>query len=302
MRLAFMGTPAFAVPALEALIAAGHEVVAVYTQPPRPAHRGRITASAVQVCAEQLGLDVRTPERLRDPTTQGAFAALGVDAAVVAAYGLILPAPILAAPRHGCINIHASLLPRWRGAAPIQRAILAGDRETGITIMQMERGLDTGPMLLTRRVAIGERETAGELTSRLATLGAQAIVEALDRLDALAAEPQAETGATYAPKLDKAETRIDWSRDAPALVRLVRAMAPTPGAWFQWQGDRVKLLMAEAQPGTSDAPPGTLLAGGLVMAGKDMLRLETVQPAGGRAMPAVDWLRGRGPRPGEMLG
>jgi methionyl-tRNA formyltransferase len=302
MRLAFMGTPAFAVPALDALVAAGHDVAAVYTQPPRAADRGRVTPSPVQARAEQLGIVVRSHERLRSQETQAAFAALRLDAAVVAAYGLILPAAVLDAPRLGCINIHASLLPRWRGAAPIQRAILAGDTKTGITIMQMDRGLDTGPMLLTRSTPIGARETAGELTARLAALGAETIVEALARLESLVPQPQPGDAATYAPKIDKAEARIDWTRDAMFLDRLVRAMAPAPGAWFQWQGQRVKLLMAEAGPAGAPAPPGTILAGGRVVTGAGALVLETVQPAGGRVMAAADWLRGRGPRPGDLLG
>jgi methionyl-tRNA formyltransferase len=301
MRLAFMGTPAFAVPALDALVAGGHQVAAVYTQPPRPANRGRITPSPVQLRAEQLGIEVRTPERLRSPETQAAFAALGLEATVVAAYGLILPAAILNAPRHGCINIHASLLPRWRGAAPVQRAIMAGDRETGITIMRMDRGLDTGPMLLKRPTEIGSRDTAGELANRLGRLGAEAIVDALARLDGLRAEPQQEDAATYAGKIDKAEARIDWTREATYLERLVRAMAPAPGAWFQWQGERVKLLMARVIPEPADTPPGTFLEHGRVATGDGILQLETVQPAGSRAMPVEDWLRGRAPRHGERL-
>ena len=302
MRLAFMGTPAFAVPALEALIEAGHAIAAVYTRPPRPGNRGRLMPSAVQQRAEALGLPVRTPARLRDGGVQAEFEALRLDAAVVAAYGLILPAPILAAPGQGCLNIHASLLPRWRGAAPIQRAILAGDRETGITIMRMDEGLDTGPMLLKRSTPIGARETAGMLTQRLAALGAQLIVEALERLPALAPEPQPAEGATHAPRIEKAEARIGWTLDARHLARLVRAMAPRPGAWFEHRGERVKLLDAEAEAADAAAPPGTVLEGGVVACGAGLLRLETVQPAGARAMPVADWLRGRGPRPGERLG
>lgn len=309
MRLAFMGTPAFAVPALEALVAAGHDVRAVYTQPPRPANRGRLTRSAVHERAEALGLEVRTPARLRAADVVDGFAALDADAAVVAAYGLILPPALLAAPRLGCLNIHASLLPRWRGAAPIQRALLAGDGETGITIMQMDEGLDTGPMLLRRAVPIGCSETAGALTGRLAALGAEMIVEALARLPELLPEPQPAEGATVAPKIDKAEARIDWHCDAAFLARLVRAMAPAPGAWFCHAGQRVKLLAARAEGkdhrpagAGAAATPGTLVEGGRVACAEGLLQLETVQPAGGRAMPVADWLRGRGPRPGERLG
>jgi methionyl-tRNA formyltransferase (EC 2.1.2.9) len=303
MRLAFLGTPAFAVPALEALLAAGHEVAAVYTQPPRPADRGRITRSAVHARAEALGLPVFTPARLRAPAVAEAFAALDLDVAVVAAYGLLLPEAMLSAPRQGCLNIHASLLPRWRGAAPVQRAILAGDLETGVSIMRMDRGLDTGPVLLKRKTPIDPRETAGALTERLARLGAEAMVEVLDRLALLVPEPQPAAGATYAPRIDKAEARIDWARPAACLDRLVRAMAPAPGAWFDWRGERVKLHCAEADAAAApEAPPGTLLPGAAVACASGVLRLETVQPAGGRAMSAADWLRGRGPRPGDRLG
>ncbi|WP_199553376.1 methionyl-tRNA formyltransferase [Sandaracinobacteroides hominis] len=296
MRIAFMGTPDFAVSALDALHRVGHEIAAVYTQPPRPANRGRLTPSPVQLRAEALGLQVRTPERLKGEAEQAEFAALNLDCAVVAAYGLILPQPILDAPRLGCLNIHASLLPRWRGAAPVQRAILAGDKETGVTIMQMERGLDTGPMLSEARISIG-RETAGELTQNLAELGAQLLLETLERMPA--ATPQPEEGVTYAHKIDKAEARIDWAASAEEIDRLVRAMQPSPGAWFESGGQRVKLIAALPAPQNGD--PGHYLGDALVAAGSGSLSLVTVQPEGRPRMPAADWLRGRRLQPGEPL-
>lgn len=299
MRLAFMGTPEFAVPALEALVEAGHEVRAVYTQPPRPGNRGRITPSPVHRRAEALGLPVRTPERLRSRDEAEAFAALDLDAAVVAAYGLLLPRAFLEAPRHGCFNIHASLLPRWRGAAPIQRAIMAGDAETGVTIMRMEPGLDTGPMLLKAATPV-DGKTAGALAAELAVMGARLMVDALARLGEIEPEPQDAARATYAPKIDKAEARIDWHRDAEALERLVRAMEPSPGAWFEAGGERVKLRAAEAETGTAAAgPPGRVDDTGRVTCGAGVLRLLTVQPAGRAAMSAEAWLRGArlGPDP-----
>ncbi len=291
-----MGTPDFAVSALDALHRVGHEIAAVYTQPPRPANRGRLTPSPVQLRAEALGLQVRTPERLKGEAEQAEFAALNLDCAVVAAYGLILPQPILDAPRLGCLNIHASLLPRWRGAAPVQRAILAGDKETGVTIMQMERGLDTGPMLSEARISIG-RETAGELTQNLAELGAQLLLETLERMPA--ATPQPEEGVTYAHKIDKAEARIDWAASAEEIDRLVRAMQPSPGAWFESGGQRVKLIAALPAPQNGD--PGHYLGDALVAAGSGSLSLVTVQPEGRPRMPAADWLRGRRLQPGEPL-
>ena len=291
MRLAFMGTPDFAVTALDALVEAGHDVAAVYTQPPRRANRGRLTKSPVQQRAEALGLAVRTPETLRDPGVQQAFAALRLDVAVVAAYGLLLPQPILDVPRFGCLNIHASLLPRWRGAAPIQRAILAGDEQTGVTIMAMERGLDTGPMLATAAIPIGD-QTAGELTAALAGLGAGLLLDVLQRPAPWPMVPQPE-GASYAAKIDKAESRIDWARPAAELERLVRAMQPAPGAWFLADGERVKLIEAETVAIDTDAPPGTLLAGETVATTAGGLRLVAVQPAGGRPMAADAYLRGR---------
>lgn len=298
MRIAFMGTPDFAVAALDALAAAGHEIVAVYTRPPRPANRGRITPSAVQLRAEALGLPVRTPESLKSDAEKAAFAALDPDVAVVAAYGLLLPQAFLDAPRHGCINIHASLLPRWRGAAPIQRAILAGDAETGVTIMQMQQGLDTGPMLAQARLPVGTA-TAGELTAGLASLGARLMVDVLERLPRIAAVPQPERGVTYAHKIGKAEARIDWTESAGAIVRRVRAMHPGPGAWFEAGGQRVKLLAAEADVAAGN--PGTILAGGLIAAGSGAVRLLTVQPEGKAPMRADAWWRGKRLAPGDRL-
>lgn len=296
LKLAFMGTPDFAVAALDALHAAGHRIAAVYTQPPRPANRGRLTPSPVQLRAEALGLAVCTPERLRDPAEQAAFQALDLDVAVVAAYGLLLPQAILDAPRQGCLNIHASLLPRWRGAAPVQRAILAGDTETGVAIMQMEKGLDTGPVRLEGRLRIG-RETAGELTAALAALGARLMCDVLDDLPGHPPRPQPADGVTYAHKIDKAEARIDWTLPAQSIDRLVRAMQPSPGAWFESEGRRVKLLAARPAPGTGR--PGTLLEGDRIATGDGALELEWVQPEGRPRMPAADWLRGRRLRPGD---
>jgi methionyl-tRNA formyltransferase len=298
MRLAFMGTPAFARVALDALVAAGHDIAAVYTQPPRPADRGRLTPSEVQRRAEALGLSVRTPATLRDHDAQAAFAALGLDVAVVAAYGLLLPRAILTAPRHGCLNIHASLLPRWRGAAPIQRAILAGDAETGVTIMRMERGLDTGPMLAAATTPVADK-TAGALTEELAHLGAGLMVDVLARLPDVPETPQPAEGVTHAPKIDKAEARLDWQQPAQHLARLVRAMQPAPGAWFPAAGRRVKLLAAAAIP--AEGPPGTLLPGATVACGSGALRLVTVQPEGKGPMPGADWLRGVRLAPGDHL-
>lgn len=292
MRLAFMGTPDFAVAALDALVAAGHDIAAVYTQPPRPAHRGKtLTPSPVHQRAEKLGLDVRTPIRLRDPDEQEAFAALQLDIAVVAAYGLILPTPILNAPERGCLNIHASLLPRWRGAAPIQRALLAGDSETGITIMQMDEGLDTGAMLLRQSIAIAPVETAGSLHDRLTALGASLIVDALARLDKLSPTPQPEEGITYAAKIEKAEARLHWTRSAEELERAVRAFNPFPGAYTELMGERLKILAAEIA--SLSGPPGTILDDRLAIACSDTaLRPTIVQRAGKQPMALDVFLHG----------
>ena len=298
MRIAFMGTPDFAVRALDALVGAGHEIAAVYTQPPRPANRGRLTPTPVHLRAEALGLPVRTPLSLKPEEEKVAFAALDLDCAVVAAYGLLLPKAVLEAPRHGCLNIHASLLPRWRGAAPIQRAILAGDAETGVAIMQMEKGLDTGPVRLEGRLPIG-RETAGELTDALADLGARLMLKVLADLPGHPPVIQPEQGVTYAHKIDKAEARIDWSLPGQAIDRLVRAMQPSPGAWFDSAGSRVKLIAAEPADGGGSA--GTLIGDGVVATGDGALRLLTVQPEGKPRMAAADWLRGRRLQTGQPV-
>ncbi len=291
MRLVFMGTPDFAVPALRALIAAGHQVVAVYTQPPRPAGRGKqLQPTPVHRAALDCALPVFTPASLKDAGEQAAFAAHGADLAVVAAYGLILPAAVLAAPGHGCINIHASILPRWRGAAPVQRAILAGDAETGVTIMQMERGLDTGPMRHVVRVPIGGA-TAGELTETLGAIGAAAVVTVLADLDAFPPLAQPDAGVTYAAKIDKAESRLDFTGPAIAAERQVRAFAPQPGAFFEWGGERIRVLAAEVVEAAGE--PGTVIDDRLTIAcDSGALRPMIVQRAGRPAMDTASLLRG----------
>ena len=298
LRLAFMGTPDFSVPALAELIAAGHDVVAVYSQPPRKAGRGMAeTPSPVHAFAEAQGIEVRTPEKLRDDAAQEAFRALDLDAAIVAAYGLILPQPILDAPRLGCLNVHASLLPRWRGAAPIQRAIMAGDSETGVAIMQMEKGLDTGPVLLMERTPIGTQETAGELHDRLSTIGAGLMVRALAALerDSLEATPQPEDGVTYADKIDKAEARIDWTRPAHELDCHIRGLSPFPGAWCEVEknGKRQRVKVLRAVPIDGSGTPGAALDDALTIAcGDGALRLTQVQRAGKGVQQAEEFLRG----------
>jgi methionyl-tRNA formyltransferase len=303
MRVVFMGTPAFAATALAAIADAGHDVACAYSQPPRPAGRGhRETRSDVHELAAARGIPVRTPARLRDPAEHAAFAALDADIAVVAAYGLILPRPVLDAPRHGCINIHASLLPRWRGAAPIQRAILAGDRETGVCIMRMEEGLDTGPVLLRAAMPIGDEATAGALHDALAALGARLVVEALRGVAAgtLRAEPQPEAGVTYASKIAKEEARLGWTRPATELARAVRGFNPFPGAFFELGGERIRVLAARAEPGRGE--PGTALDDALLVAcGEGALRALVVQRAGRAAMDAADFLRGRAVPAGTRL-
>jgi len=301
MRIIFMGTPEFAVPALRALHAAGHDVVCAYTQPPRPAGRGKkLMPSPVQVEAERLGVPVRSPSSLRGAEAQAEFAALGADVAVVAAYGLILPQPVLDAPRHGCLNIHASLLPRWRGAAPIHRAVMAGDEETGVTIMQMEAGLDTGPMLHKVTVPVG-RKTTGELFAELGAVGAAAMVEVLADLAAFPPERQDDAAAIYAPKIDKAEAKIDWAQDAEAIERLARGLAPFPGAWFELEGERVKLLLAEVVD-TSGAP-GTVLDEDFTIAcGSGAIRPLKLQRAGKPVLERAEFLRGRAVAAGTVLG
>jgi methionyl-tRNA formyltransferase len=291
MRIAFMGTPEFAVPTLDALHRAGHEVTAVYSQPPRPAGRGKgLRLSPVHQRASELGIDVRTPVSLRDPAEQQAFAALGLDAAVVAAYGLILPQPVLEAPRLGCLNVHGSILPRWRGAAPIQRAILAGDEKTGITIMGMERGLDTGPMFAIRETEI-DGKTAGELTKELAGMGAALMVEVLGDLAAFPPVPQPEDRVTYAAKIEKHEARLDFSRPAEAVERQVRAFNPSPGAFFEYGGERLKVLAALVHGAQGEQ--GTVLDQNLGIAcGSGSLLPTLVQRAGRGVMSPSELLRG----------
>jgi methionyl-tRNA formyltransferase len=294
MRIVFMGTPDFAVPTLDALVEAGHAVVTAYTQPPRPGgRRGRdLTPSPVQRRAEALGIPVRSPVSLKGAEEQAAFASLAADVAVVAAYGLILPRAVLDAPRIGCLNVHGSLLPRWRGAAPVQRAILADDAETGVGIMQMEAGLDTGPVRLEGRTPI-DGKTAGELTAELAELGARLMVKMLGKIEAYPAVPQPEEGITYAAKIDKAEARIDWTRPAAEVERLVRAMNPAPGAWFEVAGERVKLLAAEVLPFSFPGSEGTTVDEGLTIAcGDGAIRPTLVQRAGRGVTSAEEMLRG----------
>ena len=292
MRVIFMGSPQFAVPTLEALVEGGQEVLAVYCQPPRPAGRGKgERPTAVHERAQALGLDVRHPRSLKSEEEQAAFRELGADVAVVAAYGLILPKPILEAPRLGCVNVHASLLPRWRGAAPIQRAIQAGDEMTGITIMQMEEGLDTGPMLLRRETPV-DLKNAGQLTEELSFLGARALMDWLWEPERHAPVPQPDDGATYAAKIDKAEARIDWNRTAKEIERQVRAFSPVPGAWFEANGERIKLL--ESVVGSDAAGrAGEVLDDCLNIAcGEGHIRPLKVQRAGKAAMTAGEMLRG----------
>jgi methionyl-tRNA formyltransferase len=291
MRIAFMGTPDFAVPTLEALIAAGHDVAAVYSQPPRPAGRGKaLRPSPVQARAEAAGIEVRTPLTLRDAAEQEAFRALELDVAVVAAYGLILPLRILEAPRHKCLNVHGSLLPRWRGAAPVQRCILAGDEVTGVCIMEMERGLDTGPVLLRRETPAGGK-TAGALTDELARMGAEMMVEVLERLAEIVPEPQPDEGVTYAHKIEKHEARLDFTHGAEEVERQVRAFAPVPGAFFEYAGERIKIH--EAEIGEAAGMPGEVLDEALAVAcGSGSLRPLLVQRAGRAPMRPDELLRG----------
>ena len=296
LDLVFMGTPEFAAAILGGLVASGHRLHAVYTQPPRPAGRGhRLQASPVQLLAEQIGLPVHSPANLRDEAAQAEFAAIGADAVVVAAYGLILPPPILAAPRLGCLNVHASLLPRWRGAAPIQRALLAGDRETGITIMQMDQGLDTGPILLQRAVPILPDTNAGQLTGTLAELGARLMPEALDEVAAgrITPHPQPEEGVTHAPKIRREEARLDWRHPADALEHQVRAFAPAPCAWFTGGGERIRVLQAQAESEAPNVPPGTVIDDRLAIAcGNGVFRPLRLQRPGRAALDADAFLRG----------
>ena len=290
MRIVFMGTPEFSVPILLA-IAAQHEIAAAYTQPPRPAGRGKADRpSAVHTAAEKLGIPVRYPASLRSIEVQRDFASLRSDVAVVVAYGLILPPAILAAPAHGCLNIHASLLPRWRGAAPIHRAIMAGDRETGVCIMQMEAGLDTGPVHMRRSTAIDPEETTADLHDRLSRIGADLIVQALARLPELAAEPQPAEGVTYARKIDKSEARIDWTRPAAEVDRHIRGLSPFPGAWTEAGGERLKLLRCRLAKGAG--APGQVLHGFTVACGTGAVEITEAQREGKRPASAAEMLRG----------
>ena len=300
MRLAFMGTPEFAVPTLDALVAAGHDVTAVYTQPPRPANRGKkLTPSAVHQRAEELGLLVRSPLSLRQEDAQADFAALGLDVAIVAAYGLILPPAVLNAPIHGCLNVHGSLLPRWRGAAPVQRAILAGDATTGVMVMQMEAGLDTGPIRATTEIEIGDK-TTGQLTQELAELGAELMARTLADLEAFPCVAQPEDGVTYATKIDKAETKLDFSVSAEAVERQIRAFNPAPGAWFEFEGDRYRVLAADIVAAHGAA--GTVIDDQLTIAcNTNAIRPTRIQRAGKPAMPTADLLRGKAIPAGTSL-
>ena len=301
MRIIFMGTPDFAVPTLDAVHAAGHEIAAVYTQPPRPAGRGKApTPSPVQRRAEALGLTVRSPVSLRDEAEQQALAALQPDALVVAAYGLILPQAVLDMPVWECLNVHASILPRWRGAAPIQRCILAGDPETGVTIMAMEAGLDTGDMLVVARTPVGNKD-AGQLTQELALTGAELMVKVLADPGDFSPEPQPDEGVTYAAKIDKAEARLDFLAAAPVVERQVRAFAPAPGAWFALGDERVRVLAADVVAG--NGPAGTVLDDRLTIAcGNGAIRSTRVQRAGRAAMPTGELLRGFPVAAGTRLG
>jgi len=294
MRIVFMGTPDFAVPVLDALVEAGHAVVAAYCQPARPGgRRGRaLVPSPVQARAEALGIPVRSPVSLKTAEAQAEFAGFGADVAVVAAYGLILPRAVLDAPVHGCLNVHGSLLPRWRGAAPVQRAILAGDAETGVGIMQMEAGLDTGPVRLEGRTPVAGK-TAGELTAELAAMGGRLMAEVIGDLDAYPARPQPEDGITYAAKIDKAEARIDFAQSAVAVERLVRAMNPAPGAWFEVAGERVKLLAAEVLPFTFPGGDWLTVDSALTIGcGDGAIRPTLVQRAGRGVSSTAEFLRG----------
>lgn len=316
MRIIFMGTPAYAVPTLEALAAAGHEIVAVYSQPPRPAGRRGLDVlpSPVHAAAERLGIPVFTPKSLKGEAEQQAFDALEADAAVVVAYGLLLPKAILDAPRLGAWNGHASLLPRWRGAAPIQRAIMAGDNETGVMIMKMDEGLDTGPVALTQTVAIATDMTTGELHDRLSEITAQLMTKAMQRLEAdeLPVTPQAETDVSYAAKIKKAETRVDFNRPAQDVHNHVRGLAPTPGAWFELdvgdRAERVKLLATEIVATSPSGPssaivPGTVVDDRLLVAcSEGAVRLLSLQKAGGKQLAVDEFLRGTSIAPGTMIG
>ncbi len=301
MRIIFMGTPDFSVPVLDALVRAGHEIACVYCQPPRPAGRGKKDRpSPVQARAEELGLPIRHPVSLKGDEVQAEFAALKADIAVVVAYGLILPRAVLEAPAKGCLNIHASLLPRWRGAAPIHRAIMAGDAETGICIMQMEAGLDTGPVLLRETTAIGTEETTAKLHDRLSDMGAALILRALEQIDSLTPQPQPTDGVTYADKIDKSEARVDWTQPAEQVDRKIRGLSPFPGAWCEIDAARVKLLASRLAPGSG--APGEVLDDALTVAcGTGAVQLTRLQRAGKGAQDVDVFLRGRAVAKGTRL-
>ena len=301
MRVIFMGTPDFSVPVLDALVAAGHEIVCVYCQPPRPAGRGKkARATPVHQRAEALGLPVRHPVSLKEVAAQAEFAAFNADVAVVVAYGLILPQAVLDAPAQGCLNIHASLLPRWRGAAPIHRAIMTRDAQTGVCIMRMEAGLDTGPVLLRAVTPILPEDTTGSLQERLSRMGAALIVEALQRLPDLVPEPQPAQGVTHAAKIDKSEARVDWAWTAPEVDAHIRGLSPFPGAWTEYEGERLKLLLSGIVPGCG--APGRVLDDRLAIAcGRGAVRLLRLQRAGRGAQDADDFLRGMHIPEGAML-
>ena len=301
LRLAFMGTPDFAAPTFAELVGAGHEIACAYTRAPRRKGRGMAEEkSPVHAFAESVGVAVRTPATLKSGEEQEAFAALGLDAAIIVAYGLILPKPILDAPRLGCFNLHASLLPRWRGAAPIQRAVMAGDAETGVMVMRMEEGLDTGPVLMSERVAIG-RKTAGMLHDELAQLGAGLMGRAIGALErgSIEERPQSEEGVTYARKITREETRIDWSRGGKELDCHIRGLSPHPGAWFEAGGERIKILLAE--PVSGSGKPGEILEDRAIACGEGALKLVTVQRAGRAAVEAASFWRGFPLKPGARV-
>ena len=296
-----MGTPDFSVPVLDTLVEAGHEIACVYTQPPRPAGRGKKDRpSPVQSRAEALGIPFRHPKSLRGEAEQAEFAALDADVAVVVAYGLILPQPVLDAPRRGCLNIHASLLPRWRGAAPIQRAIMAGDAETGVCIMQVEAGLDTGPVLMRAATPIAPQETTGELHDRLAQTGADLIGVVLGRLDRLTPVAQPEEGVTYAAKIDKAEAKVDWTRPAGEIDRQIRGLSPFPGAWTTLNGRRLKLLRSRVSP--AEGGPGMVLSGLTVACGEGAVDILELQAEDRARQDVTEFLRGTPVPPGTILG
>ena len=290
MKIIFMGTPEFSVPILQAL-AKAHDIVCVYCQPPRPAGRGKaLRPTPVQQAAEALGLPVRHPSSLRSAEEQAAFVGLNADIAVVVAYGLILPQPVLDAPRFGCVNIHASLLPRWRGAAPIHRAILAGDAETGVCLMQMDAGLDTGPVLLRAATTIGAEDTTADLHDSLSQMGADLVVSALPRLPLLVPVPQPEEGVTYASKIDKSEARIDWHAPAPVIDRQIRGLSPFPGAWCESAGERVKFLRSRLAQG--HGLPGQVLHGLTIACGSGAVEITLAQREGKRPATTGEFLRG----------